>query len=76
MIKAFNTEWFDRLTGKIEYLHRYLSEEQGEHNDTSQCIYSYVASEMKHLGTSHWAELIYWYLIMICSLTVLSTSDN
>lgn len=46
MIKAFDTELFDRLTGKIEYLNRYLSEKKGEY-DTSQCISSYVASELK-----------------------------
>lgn len=46
MIKAFDTELFGRLTGKIEHLDRYLSEEKGEYY-TSQCISSYVASELR-----------------------------
>lgn len=64
MIKVFDTEWFDRLTGKIEYLHRYLSKEKGEHNDTSQCISSYVASELKNLKNKWlgWINIVWWHI--------------
>lgn len=58
--KAYDTEWFDSLMGKIENLHRYLYEEKGEHNDTSQCISSYVASELKMLKNKRlgWINIV------------------
>lgn len=45
--------------GKIENLPRYLYEEKGEH-DTSQCISSYVASELKMLKNKRlgWINIV------------------